>query len=72
MREWQTITLGLDRRHHFAIGVPEARHGGAARRIQVALAVAVDEIGAIPAYSDGIVGVRIAMKNVANFLASRW
>ena len=57
---------------HLGIAVAEAGHRRPARGIKVALAVPVDEIGALAARGHGQVGTGVAMEYVAHDAVLSW
>ena len=66
VRIGEPFDLGFDRRDHPGMIVAEARHRGAAAGIQVAVAVAVDDLDALAAHGDRILVLRLAVEDVAH------
>ena len=63
MRIGELVELGMQRGEHVRMAVAEARHCGAARGIDVAASVGVDQFDALAADRGRIVGADLAVKD---------
>ena len=70
VRVGQPVELVLDRLDHRRMVVPEAGHGGPGGGVQIALAVAVDDVEALAADRDRIGLLGVAVKDVAHVVGS--
>ena len=67
VREGEVVDLRLDRVAHARIAVAETRHRRAARAVEIALALRVDEIHPVAFHGDGKVGVEaVAVKRFSH------
>ena len=64
VREGDAVELRLDRLRHRAVGMAEAGNRGAAGSIEIALAGAVDDIGAVARHRRRIALPRVAMEDM--------
>ena len=66
MRVRQALELALDRVDDSPIGMSQARHRGAAARIQVTLAGRIDDVHPIAAYRQWIILTEAAVEDVSH------
>ncbi len=64
VRVREPVDLRMHRRQHIGVAVAEARHGGAARRVEILLARGVGEIDAATRDGDGRRRAQIAVEDV--------
>ena len=60
------VDLGVHRRQHVGVRVPETRHRGAAARVDVALSLSIDQLDALAGDCDRRRGAKAAMHHMAH------
>ncbi len=66
VRIGDALELRADRRAHLSVRMAEAGDGGAPARVEIALALLVDDVGAVPVDGGRNLGAKIAVDDVSH------